>query len=174
MPFSNIYNEKKTRVKALTSKQIEWVDLYMVHQSATKATEHSSYKCDKDHWHRLGQKLMAHPLIREEIKKRQAERSRKFEVTTEYLVEELVGIHQKCKEDNNPTASLRAIELLGKTIAAWKDRQEITGADGEAIKHEQKIEEHAADFTRRISSLVKRAGTDNVVEFPESGGASKT
>jgi phage terminase small subunit len=161
---------KRPRGKHLTPKMAEFVDLYMLHGSATKAIELGSYKTD--HPHRHGQRLLQHPTIREEIMKRQAARSKKFEVTAEYLVEELTGILTKSKEDNNHTAALRAIELMGKTIALWKDRQEVTGADGEAIKHEQLIKENAADFTSRISGLAKRAGTSNVVEFPNGSGAS--
>jgi hypothetical protein len=64
---------------------------------------------------------------------------------------------------------LRAIELAGKSIALWKERQEISGPDGEAIKHEQHIKESVADFTSRISSLAKRGGQTNVVEFTKRG-----
>jgi hypothetical protein len=73
---------------------------------------------------------------------------------------------------DNPQACLRAIELAGKSIALWKERQEISGPDGEAIKHEQQVRENVADFTSRIASLAKRNGTSNVLEFPERGGAS--
>lgn len=172
MPFQSEYRDVKRRKTTITPKMAEFIDLYLLHGSATKAVQESSYKTE--HPHRLGQRLLAHPLIREEIKQRMADRSKKFEVTAEYLVEELTGILTKSKEDNNHTAALRAIELMGKTIALWKDRQEITGADGEAIKHEQLVKENAADFTSRISGLAKRAGASNVVSFPDGSGTSGT
>lgn len=168
IPYKSVYTEGvKSRFRALSPKMIEFVDLYMLHGSATKAVQEGTYKTNNPH--RQGVRLLSHPLIREEITKRTAARSKKFEVTADYLVDKLQAIVQRTEEDN-PQAALRAIELLGKTIAIWKDRQEITGADGEAIKLEQKIKENAADFTRRISGLAQRAGSANVVEFPDKRG----
>ena len=72
------------------------------------------------------------------------------------------------------TDKLRAIELAGKSIALWKDRQEISGPDGEAIKMEQKVKQDVADFTSRLSRLSTASGTGGVVEFPKSGGSSSS
>lgn len=167
MPFKSVYRGESARQKGghLTPKMAKFLDLYMLHGSGTKAVKESDYKYGS-HPERLAQRLLAHPTIREEIAKRQAKNTKKFEVTAEYLVDKLAAIVNRTEEDN-PQAALRAIELLGKTIAIWKDRQEITGADGDAIKLEQQTKENAADFSRRIAGLAKRAGTSNVVEFPK-------
>lgn len=173
LPYASVYrNTERKRGHTLTPKMVEFIDLYILHGSATQAAKESSYATGT-HPDRVGQRLLAHPLIREEINKRLDKRSKKFEVTAEYLVEKLAAIVNRTEEDN-PQAALRAIELLGKTIAIWKDRQEITGADGEAIKLEQQTKENAADFSRRISGLAKRAGTSNVVEFPDGSRTSSS
>ncbi len=117
--------------------------------------------------------LMAHPLVAAEIKRRTDIRTEKTEVKAEYLINKLMQIIERTESDN-PAAALRAIELAGKSIALWRERQEITGADGDAIRHEQHVKESVADFTSRISSLAKRNGTDNVVEFPNGSGNGGT
>lgn len=175
MPFMNVHKAAKNggtnnKGKKLTPKMVEFVELYMLHMNATKAAELSTYITDNPN--RLGHRLMSHPLIIAEIKKRMDARSEKFEVTAEYLVRKLTNIVDRT-EEANPAAAIRAIELLGKTIAVWRDRQEISGPDGEAIKHEQTVKENAAEFTSRISGLAKRAGTSNVVELPVGGRTGK-
>ena len=142
--------------------------------NALRAIELSDYNCKtKYSIHQTSAELMNHPLVRAEIDRRQAVREQKSEVKAEYLINKLIAIIEDTQIDN-PNAALRAIELAGKSIALWKERQELTGADGGAIRHEQEVKENVADFTSRISSLVKRAGTDNVVELPQRGGASGT
>lgn len=158
-----------TKGKKLTAKMVSFIDAYFgeAQFNATRAMELSAYKTTNPALQAA--ELMNHPLVQEEIKRRQAKRSEKAEVTADYLVNKLMRIIEDTQQDN-PQAALRAIELAGKTIALWRDRQEISGPDGEAIKHEQHVKESVADFTSRISSLAKRSGTGNVVEFPERGG----
>lgn len=153
----------------LTPKMIEFIDLYMVHMSPTKAVELSSYKVKDANRHAA--ELMQHPLIIEEIKRRMTLRSEKHELTAEFLITKLINI-VNTNEADNPNTALRGIELLGKSIALWKERQEISGPDGAAIKHEQTIKENASDFTSRISGLAKRAGTaeSNVVPIRRGEG----
>lgn len=104
---------------------------------------------------------MQHPLVREEIAKRLEKRSDKSELTAEYLIQKLLNIIEA--DETKIPDTLRAIELAGKSIALWKERQEISGPDGAAIQQEINTKESVADFTRRISGLAKRNGTDNVV-----------
>jgi phage terminase small subunit len=152
--------------KKLTPKMREFIDLFLIHQNATEAVKLSSYTTKNPT--RIGFDLMSHPLVKAEIEKRLNKRAEKAEVTADYLVHELMSIIEETQADN-PNACLRAIELAGKSIALWKERQEISGPDGEAIKHEQHIKESVADFTSRISSLAKRGGQTNVVELTKRG-----
>lgn len=150
--------------KKLTLKMVEFVDLYMIHMNATKAVELGSYKTINPARHAAD--LMQHPLIRAEIEKRLAIRSEKSVVEAEYLIQKLFKIVDN--DEIKTSDQLRAIELLGKVIALWKERQEISGPDGEAIRHEQNVRESVDDFTTRIAGLAKRntvPGTDNVIPF---------
>ncbi len=168
--------------KKLTPKMLDFVDHYMICMNATKAVELSSYQA-KD-CNQLAYELMQHPLIRLEIEKRLAARSEKAEIKAEYLILKLMKIIEATETDN-PQAALRAIELAGKSIALWKERQEVSGPDGQAIRYEQDITESARDFSRKIAGLVKRNdessrvpsvterdGTNNIVSFPDGSGTS--
>lgn len=174
MPFLSVCDGRLVsgnhKGKKLTPKMVEFVDLYMIHMNATKAVELSSYKTINPTRHAAD--LMQHPLIRAEIEQRLAKRSEKSELTAEYLIQKLLNIIEA--DATKTPDQLRAIELAGKSIALWKERQEISGVDGEAIRHEQNVKESVAEFTGRISGLAKRAGTDNVVSFPDGSGTSGT
>lgn len=168
MPFLSVTDGRLVsgngKGRKLTPKMVEFVDLYMIHMNATKAVELGSYKTKNAGRH--ANELMQHPLIREEIDRRLKERSKKNEVTAEYLINKLVALVDS--SEIKTSDQLRAIELLGKSIALWKERQEISGPDGQAIRHEQNIQESVSDFTTKIAGLAKRSvrtGTDNVIPF---------
>ena len=171
--------------RKLTGKMMSFIDAYFgeANFNARKAYDLSAYESKSTSSttiNKIVAELMLNPLIIAEIKRRQEIRQERSEVTAEYLVQKLLEIIET-EQQENPQAALRAIELAGKSIALWKERQEISGPDGEAIKHEQHIKESAADFTNKLQSLASRnpgandpSGTSNVVGFPDrraEGGA---
>lgn len=162
--------------KKLTPKMHSFIDAYMgaANGNGLEAIRLSDYQCrTKASIHATYAELMNHPLVKAEIDRRLAARSQKSEIKAEYLLEKLILIINDAEVEKTADR-LRAIELAGKAIALWKERQEISGPDGEAIRTEQNIKESVADFTSRISSLVKRNGTDNVVKFPNGTGTGRT
>lgn len=179
MPYLSI-KDGRTESKAytgrkLTPKMLSFVDAYFgpANFNQLKAIELSDYNCKTKHSiHQTAAELMNHPLVRAEIDRRMAKREQKSEVKAEYLINKLIEIIDDLDQSEKTSDRLRAIELAGKAIALWKERQEITGADGEAIAIQQDTKEAVADFTSRISSLVKRSGATNVVELPKRERAS--
>lgn len=170
--------------RKLTLKMHSFIDAYFgeANFNALEAMRLSDYKCTTPaSIDQTTAELMNHPLVMEEIKRRTALRSEKSEIKAEYLLNKLIQIIDDVSDQEKTADKLRAIELAGKAIALWKDRQEISGPDGEAIRHEQHVKESVAEFTTRIETLAKRGGnaggdepegTENIVSFPRRGGAS--
>lgn len=159
--------------RKLTPKMRSFIDAYFgaANFNALKAIELSDYNCTtKYSIHQTSAELMNHPLVKAEIDKRMAKREQKSEVKAEYLINKLLEIIDSSDEEKTADR-LRAIELAGKAIALWKERQEVSGPDGGAIQHEQNVKESVADFTSRISSLVKRGEASNVVSIADRRGA---
>lgn len=159
--------------KKLTPKMLSFINAYFGEGNfnLTKTMELSDYKCTtKASAHQTAQELLNHPLVAAEIQRRMDKREKKSEIKAEYLLEKLIQIIDNAQEEETTANRLRAIELAGKAIALWKERQEVSGIDGAAIQHEQHVKESATEFTSRILSISKRAGTTNVVEFPERRG----
>lgn len=160
--------------RKLTPKMLSFINAYFgaANFNALKAIELSDYNCrTKYSIHQTSAELMNHPLVVAEMERRQLRKQEKSEVKAEYLIQKLLEIIEATAEEKTGDR-LRAIELAGKAIALWKERQEVTGADGAAIEIEQRVKESVAEFTSRISSLANRAGTSNIVEFPERSGTS--
>lgn len=134
--------------------------------NASKAVEDAGYKTTNPA--QLGAELRNHPLISIEIEKYESKMQDKREIERDYLLNKLVEVIENVEEKTSD--KLRAIELAGKAIALWRERQEISGPDGEAIRTEQRTEQNVADFKSKLAILAKRTGTSNVVEFPDSRG----
>lgn len=158
--------------RKLTPKMLSFVNAYFgeANFNSAEAVRLSDYRVPRN-VAQLAAELMNHPLVQEEVKRRLDLREQKSEVKAEFLINKLMEIIAATQEDN-PQAALRAIELAGKSIALWKERQEISGIDGQAIRHEQEVKESVADFTGRIAGLAKRAGATNVIGFPGPGRPS--
>lgn len=171
MPYANIKTGEppKRRLK-LTLKMRSFINAYVgeAKGNGLEAIRLSDYDCKtKTSIHQTYAELMNHPLVIAEIEKRLVKKQEKSEVTADYLIAKLLDIID-ADETEKTADRLRAVELAGKAIALWKERQEVSGPDGAAIQHEQHIKESVADFTSRISGLVDRAGANSttVIPFP--------
>lgn len=164
-----------TKGRKLTPKMLSFIDAYFgaANFNATEAYKQSAYK-DSANPAINAAELMNHPLVAADVQRRLDLRSKKSEIKSEYLLNKLIQIIDDAEGYEKTADRLRAIELAGKAIALWKERQEISGPDGAAIQHEQHVKESVADFTSRLASLAKRAGASNVVEFPDRSGTGGT
>jgi hypothetical protein len=173
MAFLRIGDEvpKKGRGSKLTRLQMQFIEAMtdpngIGYHSPTNAVRLTDYKTDNPN--KMGMQLMQHPLVAAEIKSRNESRRERLELTADYVIHKLLSLVEDTEKDND---RIRALELLGKTLSLFKERQEISGPDGEAIKYEQKVNEDAADFARRMAGLAKRAGATGVSEVPKQGSA---
>lgn len=157
----------KGKGSKLSHKMQMFVDEYIVDLNASKACVRAGYATNNPN--RLGTDLLRHPLVIKAIDEKLAKRRERMEIKADYLINKLINIIEATEEDN-PQAALRAIELAGKSIALWKERQEISGPDGGAIEMEQRLKEDVADFTSKLSRLAQSTGTAGVVKFPDRKG----
>lgn len=161
----------KGKGSKLSSKMELFLSEYLVDLNATLAVQRAGYKTNNPN--RLGTELLRHPIIKARIDEALQKRIEVNEVKADYLINKLISIIENT-ETSNPTACLRAIELAGKSIALWKERQEVSGPDGGAIQMEQKLKEDVADFTSSLSRLAKRTGEGDVLGFPKRPSESST
>lgn len=164
------YTPPKTgKGSEIAPKMKIFVDEYLVDLNASKAVVRAGYKTKNPN--RYATELLQHPLVKQRIELRLAERRDKMELSAEYVINKLIAIVDETETDN-PQAALRGLELLGKHLGLYRDRQEISGPDGKAIEMEQRVKEDVDDFTSKLSRLATAAGAGTVVGFPKSGSKS--
>ena len=164
-PGADVSSTKNGKGRSLTLKMESFVQHYLVCQNASEAVRLAGYKTKNPH--KMGAELLRHPLVRAEVEKLKEDRRERMELTADWILNRLMDITQR--EGIRTSDEIKAIELLGKSLALWKERNEISGPDGKAIEHEQRIKEDVADFTSSLARLAKRGGEGEVVEFPKSG-----
>lgn len=158
------------RGSKLTPKMEAFVEEYMIDLNASQACKRAGYKTGNPS--KLGTQLLNHPLVSQAIEARKADRRERRELTAEYVLEKLISLTER-NEENNPAVAVRTLELLGRHLGLYKDRQEISGPDGEAIHvKEEQVKQNVADFTSKLASLASRNGKGSVVEFPNGRGES--
>lgn len=160
--------KKADREQELTHKQQAFVQEYLVDLNASQACLRAGYKTKNPN--RMGTELLHHPKVRLLIEQEMAKRKERMEFSADFLLAKLMSIIND--DDVRTSDTLRAIELAGKSIALWKERQEMSGPDGGAIQMEmeQRLKEDVASFTSAISRLARRSGEGEVVEFPNGQG----
>lgn len=161
----------KGKGSKLSPKMLVFIDEFMVHMNATKAYEAAGYKNNNPN--RGAAELRNHPLVSAEIDRRMQEKRERNELSADYVINKLIDIVDST-DRSNPSAALRGLELLGKHLGLYKDRQEISGPDGEAIRMEQKVHQDAADFASRMARLAASGGTGSVSELPKPRSEGET
>lgn len=127
----------------MTDKQEAFVREYLVDLNASAAARRAGYSVKTAG--AMSVKLMAMPIIQEAIAKAKAERSERTEITADYVLTNLKTIAERCmiEEDFNAAGANKALELLGKHLGLWTEKQEtvLTGPGGGPVetRHEVKV-----------------------------------
>ncbi len=118
---------------ALTPKQERFVQEYLVDLNATAAAKRAGYSGKRAS--ELGYQLLQKTTVQAAIQKAIQARSRRTEVTQDYVIGKLREIADKDASDAQDSdlrysSKLRALELLGKHVGAFERKEEPQG-DGE-------------------------------------------
>lgn len=142
-------------IDSLSDKQRVFCEEYLTDLNATQAVIRAGYSTKFPN--RVAFQLMENTAIRIAIDALRAERTKRSDVTKDFVLKGIQKAIRTAEENNNTNAMLRGYELLARHLGMFVERTEISGPDGGAIEH-KKIEEDVADFTRSIASLSKRSG----------------
>lgn len=142
--------------KPLTMKQQLFVEAYFAsNYNGAEAAKRAGYT--GNNLNRIACQQLARPNVRAAIDELAQKKIKEISLTEEYVLRKLVRTIEKAEQDNNLSAVLRGIELAAKNLGMLRERTEISGPDGEAIKYEE-ISNEAADFARSISRIAAREG----------------
>lgn len=133
--------------RKLTPKQKLFVEEYLCDLNASAAAKRAGYS--EKRAGEIGYQLLQKTTIQAAIDEAQKQRAARTEITQDWVLTRLKEVAERCMQheevldrEGNPTGEYRfehtgankALELIGKHLAMFTDKKEITGADGGAIK----------------------------------------
>ena len=136
-----------TRKQALTRKQDLFCQEYLVDLNATQAAIRAGYSAKTAHV--IGQENLRKPAIAAAVQAYMNARSKRIERNADHVLIDLQlvkvdAMKQVIDKDGNSlmanhAGALKALELEGRHLKMFTDKMEVTGANGEAIKHTVEI-----------------------------------
>ena len=115
---------------ALTAKQAAFVQEYLVDLNATQAAIRAGYSQRRAG--AIGYQLLQKTTVQEAIKAAMDERGDRTHITQDFVLAELYKIATQGADDGPESSlkysnKLKALELLGKHMAMFTERSEVTG-----------------------------------------------
>lgn len=133
----------------LTPKQEAFVREYLIDLNATQAAIRAGYS--EKTASAIGHENLYKPEIASAIAAAQAQRAKRVELDADYVLSGIKKLVERCIQaepvkDNQgqltgeykfePNAALKGYELLGKHLAIFKEKVELTGENGGPVVHE--------------------------------------
>ena len=136
-----------TRKQALTRKQNLFCQEYLVDLNASKAAVRAAYSAKTAS--RIGPELLGKTWVASRIQELMNARSKRVRRKSDDVLKDLElvkvdAMKQVVDKDGNSlmanhAGALKALELEGRHLKMFTDKMEVTGANGEAIKHTVEI-----------------------------------
>lgn len=119
----------------MTPKQQRFVQEYLIDLNATQAAIRAGYKHPD-----MGRQLLTKTHVQEAIEAAKAERAKRTELTTDYVLNGLRDVAERCRQaepaldrEGNPTGEYRfdssganrALELLGKHLGIFIEKKQV-------------------------------------------------
>jgi len=121
--------------RKLTAKQAAFCCEYMIDLNATQAAIRAGYS--KRNADKIGSQLLGKDIVAEEIKRLTDIKTSKTVIKAEDVIRGILEVAEDARQKAlaadgsktmvNHTAALKAYELLGKHLAMWTDKKEISG-----------------------------------------------
>ncbi len=135
----------------LTAKQAQFCEEYAIDLNATAAARRAGYSEKTSHVQ--GPRLLANVRVAARIDQLQIEATKRNEITVDRVLQMLIDSYRDAKAANQHGPAVRAAELLGKHLAMFVDRQQVS--EFESLSHEQLIEQIAEGDPERRAMAQK-------------------
>lgn len=146
----NFMQTNSKQVK-LTPKQDLFAKEYLVDLNATQAAIRAGYS--QKTAPAQGARLLVKPVMQASIEKAMEERGKKVDRIALDVLHDIQEVTKKAMEEGDYKTSFKGLELEGKHFGMFKDKLEVTGSGGDAIKHE--VEHSMSPMVQEIIQLLE-------------------
>jgi len=127
---------------ALTDKQAKFVDEYLIDLNATQAAIRAGYSANRAS--EIGYQQLRKTTVQEAIAEAMENRSKRVQRTADDVMRDLAAIRADAMQivhdkDGNAVmldkpSAIKTLELEGKHLAMWTDKQQLSGDVGLTVK----------------------------------------
>lgn len=127
---------------ALTDKQAKFVDEYLIDLNATQAAIRAGYSANRAS--EIGYQQLQKTTVQEAIAEAMENRSKRVQRTADDVMRDLAAIRADAMQivhdkDGNAVmldkpSAIKTLELEGKHLAMWTDKQQLSGDVGLTVK----------------------------------------
>lgn len=127
---------------ALTDKQAKFVDEYLIDLNATQAAIRAGYSANRAS--EIGYQQLQKTTVQEAIAIAMEKRSKRVQRTADDVMRDLAAIRADAMQivhdkDGNAVmldkpSAIKTLELEGKHLAMWTDKQQLSGDVGLTVK----------------------------------------
>ena len=129
--------DKEPKQFALTPKQQAFIEAYCANGfNASKAAREAGYSVKTSK--QMGKENLTKPPIKAAIDRFKAKNAKKAEITIESLIEELDEAQELAKQVGQASVIVSAVQAKAKLLGFDKLSVELTGANGGAVKTDNK------------------------------------
>ena len=109
--------------KKLTDKQKQFCKEYLIDLNATQAAVRAGYSHKTAY--SIGQENLTKPEIANYVQSLMDKRSKKTEITADYVLEVIQETMEKSRQDDDKQNTYKGAELLGKHLKLFTDRIDV-------------------------------------------------
>ncbi len=144
---------RQTKKNKCTHKEELFCQSYIIHLNLRKATEDADYK---PHDRRKGFEIFQKERVQNRIQELMDERSKRTQITQDYVVNSLKDVADRCMEQENfqPQAANKSLELLGKHLQVFTEKVDHTSSDGSMSPSK---EMSATEMATKVASIMEMA-----------------
>lgn len=133
---------------ALTARQQRFVEEYLLDCNAAAAYRRAGYKASSNQIAAVNSsRLMANDKIREAIEMAQQHRAEQTGITSEWVLRRLKEEADYRGDDATHSARVKALELCGKHLALFVDRQQVEGTQELTVRLRRVVENDRSNLS---------------------------
>lgn len=138
----------------LTAKQKKFCKEYLIDLNATQACIRAGYSAKIAN--RQGAVNMSKDVIQEEIQRLQGNIEKKYDLRLENVLTNIEDLRTRSLDEGELNVSAKMIDMQMKHLGAYTQKVEVSGKDGDAIKHDVQV-----GVSPVLSAFIERLQADN-------------